>query len=243
MGLLTIEELALEVGMTVRNIRAHQARGLLPAPEVRGRIGYYGEEHVARLQMIIGMQADGFNLGAIRKILDGMRPGSAGQVLGLERALRAPWGEEVPIIVSEAELVAALGVRDTASALVKKTVKMDLVRPLGEQRYEVTSPTIARAGRELERLGVPPEARVELQERLLKHADRVAQEFTALYLEHVWKPFDEAGRPESEIQGVLDALERLRPLARETLMATFNLSIGRILERAVAKEIQKSARR
>ena len=29
---LTIDELARETGMTVRNIRAHQSRGLLPPP-------------------------------------------------------------------------------------------------------------------------------------------------------------------------------------------------------------------
>ena len=45
---LTIDELAQRVGMTVRNIRAHQSRGLLPPPVVRGRTGYYGPDHVAR---------------------------------------------------------------------------------------------------------------------------------------------------------------------------------------------------
>ena len=39
---LTVEQLAAESGMSVRNIRAHQARGLLPPPEVRQRVGYYG---------------------------------------------------------------------------------------------------------------------------------------------------------------------------------------------------------
>ena len=39
---LTIEQLAGESGMSVRNIRAHQARGLLAPPEVRMRVGYYG---------------------------------------------------------------------------------------------------------------------------------------------------------------------------------------------------------
>ena len=38
--------------MTVRNVRAHQSRGLLPPPELRGRTGYYGPEHVARLNVI-----------------------------------------------------------------------------------------------------------------------------------------------------------------------------------------------
>ena len=38
---LTIEQLAAEVKMSVRNIRNHHSRGLLPPPEVRARIGYY----------------------------------------------------------------------------------------------------------------------------------------------------------------------------------------------------------
>ena len=59
---LTIEQLAQESGMSVRNIRAHQARGLLQPPEVRQRVGYYGPGHVARLRLITELQADGFNL-------------------------------------------------------------------------------------------------------------------------------------------------------------------------------------
>jgi DNA-binding transcriptional MerR regulator len=43
---LTIEQLAERTGMTVRNIRSHRARGLLQAPEVRNRVGYYGEAHL-----------------------------------------------------------------------------------------------------------------------------------------------------------------------------------------------------
>ena len=49
---LTIEQLAAAVGMSVRNIRNHQSRGLLPPPDVRARVGYYGAEHVVRLRLI-----------------------------------------------------------------------------------------------------------------------------------------------------------------------------------------------
>jgi len=80
---LTIEQLASESGMTVRNIRAHRARGLLPAPEVRERVGYYGPEHVARLKLIQQMQADGFNLRAIQRLLE--LGGGAAALLGDER--------------------------------------------------------------------------------------------------------------------------------------------------------------
>jgi len=63
---LTIEELSAETGLSVRTIRSHRARGLLQAPVIRDRVGYYGEEHVARLGSIARLQADGFNLAAIK---------------------------------------------------------------------------------------------------------------------------------------------------------------------------------
>ncbi len=59
---LTIEQLAAQSGMSVRNIRSHQARGLLAPPEVRLRVGYYGPDHLAQLRLIRDLQDEGFNL-------------------------------------------------------------------------------------------------------------------------------------------------------------------------------------
>src|SRR2546423_8837463 len=84
---LTIDELARRTGMTARNIRAHQSRGLLPPPAVRGRTGYYGAEHLARLQLIHELQAEGFNLEAIRRLIEAGN-GSSADVLRFTRALR-----------------------------------------------------------------------------------------------------------------------------------------------------------
>ena len=67
---LTIDEIAHRTGMTARNIRAHQSRGLLPPPEMRGRTGYYGPEHVARIQLIRELQDEGFTLEAIRRLIE-----------------------------------------------------------------------------------------------------------------------------------------------------------------------------
>src|SRR5579872_2100988 len=86
---LTVEQLAAEVGMSVRNIRNHHTRGLLPAPEVRARVGYYNAEHVARLRLILDLQADGFNLTAIERLLSGS-DGLAERLLGLRRAVTTP---------------------------------------------------------------------------------------------------------------------------------------------------------
>src|SRR3954462_11256056 len=99
---LTIDELARETGMTVRNIRSHATRGLLPPPEVRARTGYYGPEHVARLRLILELQANGYNLGAIKHLLAN-RNGPPEEVLSFAGVLLAPFEDEQPEIVTAAE--------------------------------------------------------------------------------------------------------------------------------------------
>jgi DNA-binding transcriptional MerR regulator len=55
--------------MSPRNIRAHQARRLLPPPVRAGRVAYYHEGHVQRLETIKALQRQGFNLVAVQAIL------------------------------------------------------------------------------------------------------------------------------------------------------------------------------
>ena len=47
-----IDELARVSGVTVRNIRYYQDRGMLPPPSREGRVALYGETHLARLRLI-----------------------------------------------------------------------------------------------------------------------------------------------------------------------------------------------
>ena len=101
---MTIGELARRTGMTVRNIRAHQTRGLLPPPEVHGRTGYYDEEHVARIELTREMQADGLNLEAIRRVLESVDGSAAARSSTSPAPLRVPFEDEAPEIVEPAEL-------------------------------------------------------------------------------------------------------------------------------------------
>ena len=66
---LTVSELAALTDVSVRNIRAHQSRGLLPPPEVRGRTAYYSRAHLERLRLIRDLQQRRFNLAAIGWLL------------------------------------------------------------------------------------------------------------------------------------------------------------------------------
>jgi DNA-binding transcriptional MerR regulator len=236
----TIDQLAQASAVTVRNIRAHQSRGLLPAPEVRGRTGYYAREHVARLQLINEMQTDGFNLNAIKRILDGMPPGSAGEVLGFERALRTPWGDEQPEILAADELAELFQGADDKTA--QRAVKLGVLLPLGDGRFEVPSPTLLRAGAELEKFGIPINTGLAVQDQVHRHTEGVADAFVRLFVERVWKPFNDAGRPESEWPRVHAALNQLRPLATEALVATFHQVMSVKVDEAFGKVIQQEAK-
>ncbi|MEN3614209.1 MerR family transcriptional regulator [Plantactinospora sp. ZYX-F-223] len=70
----TIDALARLVGMSPRNIRAHQARGLLAPPARYGRTAYYSAGHVRRLESIKSLQRQGFNLVAIEAMLGVRHP-------------------------------------------------------------------------------------------------------------------------------------------------------------------------
>jgi DNA-binding transcriptional MerR regulator len=70
----TVEQLAAKVGMSTRNIRAHQARKLLAPPVRRGRVALYDDAHVRRLETIKALQRQGFNLVSIEAML-GVRGG------------------------------------------------------------------------------------------------------------------------------------------------------------------------
>jgi DNA-binding transcriptional MerR regulator len=236
---LTIDELARRTGMTVRNLRAHQSRGLLPPPEVRGRTGYYGAEHLARVELIRELQAEGFNLEAIRRLLEGAG-GRSDEVLRFTRAVHEPFEDETSEIVTVEELAEQFG--GGHPELLAKAERLGLLRALGDGRYEQLSPRLARAGAELTALGVPAEEALDLVRSIRRHADAIAQRFARTFIEQVWLPFDEAGRPDERWPEVREALERVRPLAADAVLSVFQLAMSDEAEKAFGRELEKASR-
>ena len=131
---LTIEQLAAETGITVRNIRSHRARGLLPAPEVRDRVGYYGPEHLDRLKMIQELQGDGFNLKGIERLLS-QNLGPAEQFISFKREIDE-FDREQPQTFTRKDLADRFGTEiDDA---LKRAI--DAGRPGGDRRGSLRGP-------------------------------------------------------------------------------------------------------
>jgi DNA-binding transcriptional MerR regulator len=210
---LTIDELARETGLTVRNVRSHHARGLLPPPEVRGRTGYYGPEHVERLRLIQRLQGEGMKLSGIKRLL--ADPGE--RLLALKEAsLEAPETSEV---VSAADLAARLRLTemDDPRKLIAKATKLGLLHPLGEGRYEVPSPALLAAAEQVVARGVRLEHALDMLDSVQRHSRAVSREFVKLFVDDVLKPYADAERWDE----LAESIQASRPLAAQALLAVF----------------------
>jgi DNA-binding transcriptional MerR regulator len=236
---LTIEQLAAKTGMTVRNIRSHRARGLLPPPEVRDRVGYYGPEHVSRLRMIQELQADGFNLKGIERLL-GRNLAPAEQFLSFRRGLDGFDGEQ-PTTFSREELSERFGVEIDDS--LKRAIEAGALVPVEEDRFEAPYPSLLEAAEGIVATGVPLDHALAVIAKAQSRCRSIAQEFVKLFLEDVWRPFEEEGYPEERWPEVREALDRLRPLSVQALVGTYRLALADEVEKALGRQLERMAKR
>src|SRR5215212_7818844 len=229
---LTIEQLATKSGMTVRNIRSHRARGLLPAPEVRDRVGYYGPAHLTRLRMIQELQSEGFNLKGIERLLE-QSPGPAEQFLSFKRALGASFETEEPQSFTSEELIERFGESEDG---LKHAVRSGALIPVGVHRYEARVPSLLDAAEGVLAQGVPLDHALAVLTKVQDRCKAVAREFVRLFLEDVWKPFEAAGYPEEQWPEVRASLEALRPLSAQALMAIYQMTMSDEVDSAFGKQ-------
>jgi DNA-binding transcriptional MerR regulator len=232
---LTIDELGRETGMTVRTIRSHQARELLPPPEVRERVGYYGPEHVARLKLIQELQAEGFNLRGIKRLLDTTNS-PAQKLIGFGEAVRAPFAHEEPQVYTAQELLDRFGAEDADRMLAQATRSGTLV-PLGGDRFEAPVPSLLDIAEEVVSNGVSLDAALSTIAKVSERCDSIARAFVQLYLAEVWKPFVEAGYPDDRWPEVMASIESLRPMAARAMQPIFELAMTREVDAAFGKEV------
>ena len=75
-------------------------------------------------------------------------------------------------------------------------------------------------------------------EQLRRHADGAARAFVDIFVKEIWKPFDRAGRPEQDWPRMREALERMRPLAAEALLAVFQIAMAEAVEKASERTLR-----
>jgi DNA-binding transcriptional MerR regulator len=235
----TIDELARLSGVTVRNIRAYQARGLLPPPQVRARTGYYGPGHEARLELIQGLQGEGVKLDTIKKLLD-TTGGTTEQVVHFIRTVRQLFAPEERQIVHLDELTERFGAED--GGLLRRAQKMDLLREVGDDQYEEISPRLMGAAQSMVDMGIPLSRSLDVVEQLRKHADGIAKIYVELFLGEVWRPFDDSGRPADRWPKLYETIEQLREVSGEAMLAVLQLAVSERLDVTFGRDIVRNVR-
>jgi DNA-binding transcriptional MerR regulator len=236
---LTIEQLAAETGMTVRNIRAHQARGLLDPPEVRLRVGYYGPEHVAQLRLIQDLQQDGFNLAGIKRLVDDDQA-TAQRLVRFRQALSET--AETPQMQTVAELGRRFRVSAAeAPAVLARAERLGVLVDAGEGRYEIPSPSLLEVAEQVVARGVSLNEALTVFKQVELHCDAVSAAFVTLFMREVWEPFQAAGMPPERWAEIDETIERLRPLATEALLAIFGQRMSAQIDAAFGQLTQRLA--
>lgn len=237
--LLTIDELARHVGMTVRNLREWRTLGLLPAAEIQGRVGYYDPAVVARVKEIQRLHGEGFPLELIRRMLDASGK-SGDQVMRFARALRAPFRDDRPPIVDLEEWAEMWGTSKPAD--LRRARELGLIRERPDGRFEYTSSLIADVGRALHELGLTLAETLDATAEIRGHTDGLADLFERVWLKHIWQPYLDAGLPESELPRLQQTLATVQPLAMDAVVALFTVAMETKIEESIAREVERAAR-
>src|SRR5439155_14666383 len=68
---IRVEELASRAGVSVDTVRFYQKQRLLPPPRREGRVAWYDDDHLARIERVKELRRRGFTLAVIRRFLEG----------------------------------------------------------------------------------------------------------------------------------------------------------------------------
>jgi DNA-binding transcriptional MerR regulator len=230
--LLTVDELALAVGLTVRTTRYYASLGLIPPPVRRGRVGYYGPRHRARLELIRELQAHGYALTAIERHLKRLPEDASVEEITAQRILLTPWLPDAGEEVDRRTLQERLGRRLTAET-VEALTRVGAVEPCGRGRFR-TTPTLDVAVQLLQ-MDLSLETVVEAGTAIDRATSALAEELSTILRRQIVRPYRER---RSRIAGedLARTVEQLRPLTIQAIVTGFQRAANRIVRQSLGAD-------
>lgn len=228
----TIDELAARSGTSVRTIRFYAGKGLIPPPQLRGRTGLYGEDHLARLELVSELSALGFTLAAIEGFLERL-PSTAGAAeLALQRALLTPWVPEPIEDVDRAELDRRAG-RPLDEADVDALAGLGVLERVDGGRVRLHGPGTLGQGLAVLDSGLPLDLWHRAHALIEQHTAALAEDLMKVFQDEVLQPYRDRGRPADERSRLAAALAQLKPLTVHGVVTAF----GRAVNRAIRERV------
>ncbi|NYH79488.1 DNA-binding transcriptional MerR regulator [Actinopolyspora biskrensis] len=228
---LTIDELASRSGVTVRTVRFYASRGLLPPPRLRGRVGLYGADHLARLDLIRELQNLGFTLTAIERHLERIPEDAPPEELALQRALLAPWTSDQAERIGRHELDRRAG-RTLNDQEIEQLLTLGVLERGTEEDAEeflLTNTSMLNVGLRITELELPSDMLLRAKDIVEQHTAQMAGELRELFAANVLRPYVERGRPEAERERVRATADQLRPLTIQVLVNGFQRAVNEVI--------------
>ncbi|MDF9714787.1 MerR family transcriptional regulator [Nocardioides sp. ChNu-153] len=230
---LTIDELSARAGTTVRTTRYYASLGLIPPPERRGRVAYYGDVHLARLEMVRALQDHGFTLQAIERYLASVSSEATTEELALQRAMLTSWTTEPPERLTRRQLEKRAGRRlEDEEVEVLVQVRAVEVEP-GTDRYVVLAGFAL--GLEMLSLDIPITSVIEATETIERHMESLADELTEILRTQVVRPFRAEQHTPEEAARMERTVSALRRITLEGVVVGFQRAANQVIERSLRR--------
>jgi DNA-binding transcriptional MerR regulator len=233
---MTIDELARRVDMTARNIREWQTNGLVPPPQRRGRVGIYGDDHIAHIERIKSLRTQGFPLDVIRRILD-QSGESAPEVRRLASEVLSPANLTGSMEMKRADLAEQFG-----ADAERHFVDCGLIDVIDDELLVITDTSTFDYVTKLIAIGLPLDKIALALTQMTDHHVASMQAFVDLYRNEIWEPFLRAGLPIDEWPAIAEKTIQLRSLGMGLGMQSFRRAIDNVAGKIATEEAARAVR-
>ncbi|MGW4091277.1 MerR family transcriptional regulator [Nocardia sp. NPDC004750] len=225
----TIDELAREAGTTVRSLRVYHERGVLPPPQVKGRTGFYGADHLNRVRTISRLLDRGIKLNGIKELLNAWDRGDdLGDILGVGEP-----GATEPPVVDAGDTIAATELaeryRDVPNGLAR-VVAAGLYEPVDAATYRIADRRLTQSLDQMAAAGIPADEVLGELEKLRADAERIARRYVDLFRRTAWASFQGSERGPAQVAELAQRLAATRPVPAETTAELVNRLVARYLD-------------
>jgi DNA-binding transcriptional MerR regulator len=229
-----VDELAARAGTSVDTVRFYQTRSLLPPPARKGRIAWYSDDHLDRLQRIRRLKDAGFTLESIRRLLDGeVDAADAALASAVQQGAVAEGTDE---FMTLEELAAATGVSPAVLAAIERDGLLVAQERDGRSVYTASDAEAVGAGLELLGAGLPLSELLDLARRHDDAMHEVAEQAVEMFARFVRDPIiASAASDDQAAEQLVDAFRRMLPATTSLVAHHFR----RVLLAAARKRMEK----
>lgn len=235
---LRIDDLARAAGVSVRNVRVYQERGLLPPPRRSGRTAWYSESHLARLDLIGRMLDRGYTFATIGELLTAARHGMRVEDV-LDRANLDSLGvpTDRPVTLSTEEISDLLGAADLDRHVDAAVAAGLCVR--NDEGFRFVSMRLVEATRLMIDSGVATGDLIAQSGAVRENLRDVARRFVGL----VADPYLTSDSPRDFDTEAVARIAELSGKARIVVADAAYVLLAEVMEEAIAEALERLAQR